>query len=237
VDNLVCSEWRGQEGRGKSSHDYEASNIMLSAASRIALLPVARSTRLWTATFTPRSTRARRLTTTVTTAHAHDTLPLSDAQRKTIYALSTPPGKSGIAVIRVSGPEALSVWQRMVRSARLGRANTARLPEPWKLERCHILDPHTSEILDEALAVFFRGAPAYCKSLPSSADERTRRRRRRARTQRPARSPQRMCWSYMCMEDARSSARFLLPSHASLGAVLPPQASSRVARMRVVDST
>jgi tRNA modification GTPase len=182
VDNLVCSEWRGQEGRGKSSHDYEASNIMLSAASRIALLPVARSTRLWTATFTPRSTRARRLTTTVTTAHAYDTLPLSDAQRKTIYALSTPPGKSGIAVIRVSGPEALSVWQRMVRSARLGRANTARLPEPWKLERCHILDPHTSEILDEALAVFFRGAPAYRKSLPSSADERTRRRRRRAYT-------------------------------------------------------
>ncbi len=115
------------------------------------------------------------LTTTATTAHGCDTLPLSDAQRKTIYALSTSPGKSGVAIIRVSGPEALSVWRRMVRSTRgaqrLGRDKgdegstktrpPPHLPEPWKLERCHILDPHTSEILDEALVVFFRGAPAH----------------------------------------------------------------------------
>ena len=142
---------------------------MLSATSRIALLPIARSTRLCTAILTPRSTRARRLTTTATTVHGYDTLPLSDAQRKTIYALSTPPGKSGVAVIRVSGPEALSVWQRMVRSVR-----GARLPEPWKLERCHILDPHTSETLDEALSVFFRGAPAHRnqkEKLPSLTNE------------------------------------------------------------------
>ncbi|KAI9466691.1 tRNA modification GTPase TrmE [Lactarius psammicola] len=115
------------------------------------------------------------LVTEGSTAHGCDTLPLSDAQRKTIYALSTPPGKSGVAIIRVSGPEALSVWQRMVRStrgaSRLGRdkgdegRTKARppphLPEPWKLERCHILDPHTSEILDEALAVFFRGPRSF----------------------------------------------------------------------------
>jgi hypothetical protein len=148
---------------------------MLSATSRIALLSIARSTRPWTPIPAHRGIRARRRTTAATTAHAYDTLPLSDAQRKTIYALSTPSGKSGIAVIRVSGPEALSVWQRMVRSARPGRDKgtntTARLPEPWKLERCHVLDPHTSEVLDEALAVFFRGAPPIAK-LPSSADER-----------------------------------------------------------------
>jgi len=93
-------------------------------------------------------------------------LPLSDAQRKTIYALSTPPGKSGIAVIRISGPDALCVWQRMVRPVRT-RARThdeermSRLqhrPEPQKLERCYVVDPHTAEHLDDALAVFFRGA-------------------------------------------------------------------------------
>ena len=98
-------------------------------------------------------------------------LPLSDAQRSTIYALSTPPAKSGVAVIRVSGPDALHVWQRMVRSTRTGaHANrptrerkdgeTSRqlLPEAWKLQRCHVVDPQSSELLDDALAVFFRGA-------------------------------------------------------------------------------
>ncbi|KAH9180038.1 tRNA modification GTPase TrmE [Lactarius sanguifluus] len=148
---------------------------MLSATSRIALLSIARNTRLRTTILTSRSIRACRLTTTATTAHGCDALRLSDAQRKTIYAPSTPPGKSGVAIIRVSGPEALSIWQRMVRSTRgtprpgrdkgdEGRAKarpSPRLPEPWKLERCHIVDPHTSEILDEALAVFFRAPRSF----------------------------------------------------------------------------
>ena len=166
-------EWRGQKGRGKLSHNAaacKASIIMLSATSRVALLSIARNTRLRTTILASRSIRPCQFTTT---AHRCDALPLSDAQRKTIYALSTPPGKSGVAIIRVSGPEALSVWKRMVvrstRGARLGRdKGSPHLPEPWKLERCHILDPHTSEVLDEALVVFFRGAPAHRNNpLPS----------------------------------------------------------------------
>lgn len=110
-------------------------------------------------------------------------LPLSDAQRETIYALSTAPAKSGVAIIRVSGPNALHVWQRMVRSTRATHTNQNEhdrklkcthdpnrdcndetrsqqlLPETWKLQRCHVVDPQTSELLDDALAVFFRGAP------------------------------------------------------------------------------
>ena len=193
---------------------------MLSATSRIALLlPIARSTRLRTTILASRRIRAYQLTTTATTAHKCDTLPLSDAQRKTIYALSTPPGKSGVAIIRVSGPEALSVWQRMVRSTRRprpgrdkddeGRANTR--PTPWKLERCHILDPHTSEILDEALAVFFRGAPTPRQKKNSQSADQRRHRRAPYITQPPARSPLRMCWNYTCMEGARSSAQFSPP--------------------------
>ena len=109
----------------------------------------------------------------------HRALPLSDAQRKTIYALSTAPAKSGVAIIRVSGPDALHVWQRMVRSTRATHTNQSEperthqpnrdrnnetrpqqlLPETWKLQRCHVVDPQTSELLDDALAVFFRGAP------------------------------------------------------------------------------
>lgn len=54
---------------------------------------------------------------------------LSDAQRRTIYALSTPPGKGGIAVIRVSGPDAARVYTEIIRSARphlLGLHSIAR---------------------------------------------------------------------------------------------------------------
>ena len=130
---------------------------MLSLTSRFT---IARNARLRT------TIRACQHATIATTTRRCDALPLSDAQRRTIYALSTPPGKSGVALIRVSGPEALSVWERMVRSTRgardkgdQGTKPSPRLPEPWKMQRCHILDPHSSDTLDEALAVFFRGAP------------------------------------------------------------------------------
>lgn len=84
-------------------------------------------------------------------------LALSDAQRQTIYALSTPPGKGGVAVIRVSGPAALDVWTRMV-ARNASRKGLHAKPEPWKMERCHIVDPLSKEVLDDGLAVFFKGA-------------------------------------------------------------------------------
>jgi hypothetical protein len=129
------------------------------------------------------------LTPTPTAINQLNALPLSDAQRKTIYALSTPPEKSGIAVIRISGPDALSVWHRMVRPVRTrargahsahttnhdptartrDEEGTWRLqhrPEPQKLERCYVVDPRTAEHLDDALAVFFRGASPSLRPFP-----------------------------------------------------------------------
>jgi hypothetical protein len=82
---------------------------------------------------------------------------LSDAQRRTIYALSTPPGKAGVAVVRISGPDALLVWKRMVRIH--GGKHKRCSPEPWKMERCRIIQPEKGgEALDDGLAVYFRGA-------------------------------------------------------------------------------
>ncbi|KAJ7283402.1 hypothetical protein C8J57DRAFT_1053607 [Mycena rebaudengoi] len=80
---------------------------------------------------------------------------LSDAQRSTIYALSTPPGKAGVAVVRVSGPDALKVRDRLVK-----RAQT-HAPEPWKMERCRIVHPESNETLDEGLAVFFKAPRSF----------------------------------------------------------------------------
>ncbi|KAI9512723.1 GTP-binding protein TrmE N-terminus-domain-containing protein [Russula earlei] len=97
-------------------------------------------------------------------------------QRRTICALSTPPEESGVAVTRISGPDAFHVWQRMVRPTRATATDETRpsthtrngnydasqrqrhLPEAWNLERCHVVDPHTAEHLDDALSVIFRGA-------------------------------------------------------------------------------
>ncbi|KAF8075970.1 hypothetical protein FPV67DRAFT_1558557 [Lyophyllum atratum] len=85
-------------------------------------------------------------------------LVASDAQRRTIYALSTPPGKAGVAVVRISGPDALLVWKHMVRTPKNGDT----LPEPWKMERCHIVQPrNASEQLDDGLAVYFRGPRSF----------------------------------------------------------------------------
>lgn len=66
---------------------------------------------------------------THTTFSAKSEPTLSDAQRRTIYALSTPPGKAGIAIIRVSGPDALDVWRRVTRKKKVwGYTDTTDTP-------------------------------------------------------------------------------------------------------------
>lgn len=88
-------------------------------------------------------------------------IPPSDAQRRTIYALSTPPGKAGVAVIRISGPNALDVWQAMVDAHTLNKKKGKGRdigPAAWKMHRCKVVHPQSKEVLDDGLAVFFRGS-------------------------------------------------------------------------------
>ncbi|KAF8351015.1 tRNA modification GTPase TrmE [Amanita rubescens] len=82
----------------------------------------------------------------------------SDAQRSTIYALSTPPGKGGVAVVRVSGPDALVVWKHIVRPSR-PRSSL----QPWRMEYCRIVKPGSGseETLDNGLAVFFKAPKSF----------------------------------------------------------------------------
>ncbi|KAI0685991.1 tRNA modification GTPase TrmE [Cytidiella melzeri] len=95
------------------------------------------------------------------TLQTHPSLVRSDAQRSTIYALSTPPGKAGVAVIRVSGPEALQVWRRFVSLHSKKGKNKEASPEPWKMHRCDVVHPHTQELLDSGLAVYFKGPRSF----------------------------------------------------------------------------
>ncbi|KAH9918164.1 tRNA modification GTPase TrmE [Fomitopsis serialis] len=88
-------------------------------------------------------------------------LSLSDNQRRTIYALSTPPGKGGVAVIRISGPDALLVWRAVVnRGARKdGPRNDD--PAPWQMYRCKVTHPVSGEVLDDGLAVYFKAPKSF----------------------------------------------------------------------------
>ena len=83
------------------------------------------------------------------------TLLASNTQRQTIYALSTPPGKGGVAIVRVSGPDAKVVWDNMVRSYKPNKP--IKDPIPWKLHRCHIVHPKNKSLIDDGLAVYFKG--------------------------------------------------------------------------------
>ncbi|KIK94411.1 hypothetical protein PAXRUDRAFT_828018 [Paxillus rubicundulus Ve08.2h10] len=83
----------------------------------------------------------------------------SDAQRRTIYALSTPPGKGGVAVIRVSGPHASKVWKAVTRSVRTCATN--KVPVPWVAELREVIDPVTREKLDVGLVLFFKGPKSF----------------------------------------------------------------------------
>ncbi|KAF9563328.1 tRNA modification GTPase TrmE [Agrocybe pediades] len=86
-------------------------------------------------------------------------LVASTAQRQTIYALSTPPGKGGVAVIRVSGPDALNVWRKMALPYKTQKP--LEEPTPWKLQRCRIVHPENQSMIDDGLAVYFRAPHSF----------------------------------------------------------------------------
>lgn len=95
-------------------------------------------------------------------------LPVSASQRSTIYALATPPGRGGIGVVRISGPNANKVWKHMLVSPKRGKS--IDLPEkdsPRRLFRCRIVHPVTGEVIDDGMAVYFHGEEWSCKFLDS----------------------------------------------------------------------
>jgi tRNA modification GTPase len=72
----------------------------------------------------------------------------------TIVALSTPPGRSGIGVIRLSGESALALTRSLL-------ADTSFNPEPNRVTLKAVVDPDSQEILDRALVTFFKSPHSY----------------------------------------------------------------------------
>ncbi|MBQ7059771.1 MAG: tRNA uridine-5-carboxymethylaminomethyl(34) synthesis GTPase MnmE [Firmicutes bacterium] len=72
-------------------------------------------------------------------------------QEATICALSSPAGTGGVAVIRVSGPEAFSICGKL-----MGKTDFSSLPSHRAILR-KIKDPQKGELLDEALVLPMKG--------------------------------------------------------------------------------
>ena len=78
--------------------------------------------------------------------------PMQNAD--TIVALSTPPGRSGIGVIRLSGKGALSYLSSLLGDVPFD-------PEPNRVSLKTIRDPESKEILDRALVTYFKSPHSF----------------------------------------------------------------------------
>ena len=70
----------------------------------------------------------------------------------TIYALSTGPGVSGVAIVRISGPEASNVIESLT---------SKEIPSPRTATLRKINYINTSELIDEGIIIWFPGPESY----------------------------------------------------------------------------
>ncbi len=78
-----------------------------------------------------------------------------DQYADTIVALSTPPGRSAIGLIRLSGPEALTVALGVFHPRR-----ATKIPERTAIYG-HIVHPDKREIIDDGFLIFFKAPTSY----------------------------------------------------------------------------
>src|ERR1700739_3597453 len=79
--------------------------------------------------------------------------PHLDYQNETIVAVATPPGRGGIGIVRLSGPEATGIAEPMLRLRNPLAHAQARLAD--------LLDLDTQDKLDEAVVTFFAAPNSY----------------------------------------------------------------------------
>jgi tRNA modification GTPase len=75
------------------------------------------------------------------------------SQNETIVAIATPPGRGGLGIVRISGPDAIRIAQPMLRLRHALAHAQARFGE--------VVDLETKEKLDEALVTLFAAPHSY----------------------------------------------------------------------------
>ena len=78
----------------------------------------------------------------------------------TIVAISTPRGEGGISIVRLSGPLAIPIAQRIFRSP---SPSSLRKIKTHTIVYGHILDPKTSQIIDEVLLTVMKAPRTYTR--------------------------------------------------------------------------
>jgi tRNA modification GTPase len=85
---------------------------------------------------------------------------MSDTATDTIAAISTPPGRGGIGIVRLSGPQAASIASQLVRPHQPLEHARARLADVLDAEDTPAARAHSARI-DEALVTFFAAPNSY----------------------------------------------------------------------------
>ncbi|PKL52476.1 MAG: tRNA uridine-5-carboxymethylaminomethyl(34) synthesis GTPase MnmE [Nitrospira bacterium HGW-Nitrospira-1] len=81
-------------------------------------------------------------------------------ENDTIAAISTPVGQGGIGIVRISGPQALEIADRLFRAKKADIPSVARQAS---LLYGHIINPADNTIMDEALLSVMRSPHSYTK--------------------------------------------------------------------------
>lgn len=89
-----------------------------------------------------------------------DQIPSAGSSEETIAAIATPPGPGGIGIIRISGPAALQIFQKLF----LPRHKTETQDyESHRMYYGWIVDPGSGSPVDEVLGVFMRSPNTYTR--------------------------------------------------------------------------
>jgi tRNA modification GTPase len=79
---------------------------------------------------------------------------MSSAETDTIVALATPPGRSGIGIVRLSGPQSLDILRQLARCPTFD-------PHPNMLTLHSLFDPNSDDILDQGMVVYFKAPHSF----------------------------------------------------------------------------
>ena len=79
---------------------------------------------------------------------------MSSGKIDTIVALATPPGRSGIGIVRMSGPKSLHILRQLIASPSFD-------PQPNALTLRTLVDPANHDPLDESMVCYFRAPRSF----------------------------------------------------------------------------
>lgn len=82
----------------------------------------------------------------------------------TIVAISTPPGRSGIGIVRLSGEAARTITEKLIAVPDTSPDSGTRSPAtllPRRAELIDLIDPSSGTLIDQAVVTFFEGPKSY----------------------------------------------------------------------------